>query len=133
MSRWNTVGTVCDGAQVVDLLVRLLKFPVGGVVDEVYFSRVCVEIYALLYTYMMGPSKKNSLYFAKNIDFFESQLLQKIAKVRNRSSSSAAPTPNSQRPDSLLFALCSLPSGPLAARIRANSLTVTVILILITN
>lgn len=68
--------------QVVDLLVRLLKFPVGGVVDECYFSRVCVEIYALLYTYMMGPSKKNSLYFAKNIDFFESQLLQKIAKVR---------------------------------------------------
>ena len=96
-----------DGEQVVRLLVRLLKFPVGGVVDEVYFSRVCFEIYALLYTYMMGPSKKNSLYFAKNIDFFESQLLQKIAKVRNRTLSSffAAPTPNSQRPASLPFAL----------------------------
>jgi len=35
---------------------------------------VLVECYNVLYTYLMGDSRKNELYIAKYIDFFNSQI-----------------------------------------------------------
>lgn len=69
--------------RIVDLLVRLLKYPIKAVVDEMYMVKIAAQVYSILYTYMRGSSKKNSLYFAKYIDFFEEQLSQKVfAKFR---------------------------------------------------
>ena len=37
-------------------------------------TRVLVECYDVLYTYLKGDSRKNELYIAKHIEFFESQI-----------------------------------------------------------
>ena len=38
-----------------------------------HVTRIFVEAYDVLYTYLMGNSRKNELYIAKYIDFFLSQ------------------------------------------------------------
>ena len=38
--------------------------------------------YNVLYTYMIGQSRKNSLYFAKYIDFFQLQISVKLVSTR---------------------------------------------------
>lgn len=40
--------------------------------------QVFKEAYEILYTYMIGKSRKNALYFAKYIEFFQTQFTQKV-------------------------------------------------------
>ena len=40
-----------------------------------------MEGYDVLYTYLMGDSRKNELYIAKHIDFFESQISYEVITV----------------------------------------------------
>ena len=65
--------------QVIDLLVKILQFPLDGVPDEQNIILVFKEAYEILYTYMIGKSRKNALYFAKYIEFFQTQFTQKVA------------------------------------------------------
>ena len=62
----------------VDLLVDFLHFDVERVIDEQYLTKVFEQIYGVLLIYMRGSSKKNSLYLAKYIEFFEKQLSLKV-------------------------------------------------------
>lgn len=72
--------------QVIDLLVKILQFPLDGVPDEQNIILVFKEAYEILYTYMIGKSRKNALYFAKYIEFFQTQFTQKVRlKSINRS------------------------------------------------
>ncbi|KAL5022859.1 hypothetical protein ScPMuIL_002014, partial [Solemya velum] len=63
--------------RVIDLLVRILQCPLDGVPDESNIVQVFKEAYEILYTYMIGKSRKNALYFAKYIEFFQTQFTQK--------------------------------------------------------
>uniref|UniRef100_A0A1I8IDC1 Inositol 1,4,5-trisphosphate receptor n=1 Tax=Macrostomum lignano TaxID=282301 RepID=A0A1I8IDC1_9PLAT len=63
--------------RVIDLLVTLLKFPLKAVQDEHNLTKVFSEAYDILHTYMMGNSRKNALYFAKYIEFFQTQMVDK--------------------------------------------------------
>jgi len=63
---------------VIDLLVRLLEFPLQVAVDLSHLVRVFKGAYDVLYTYMIGNSRKNALYFAKYIDFFQTQIIVKV-------------------------------------------------------
>ncbi|KAL4233980.1 hypothetical protein ACF0H5_005635 [Mactra antiquata] len=63
--------------RVIDLLVKILQFPLDGVPDEQNIVLVFKEAYEILYTYMIGKSRKNALYFAKYIEFFQTQFTQK--------------------------------------------------------
>lgn len=64
--------------QVIDLLVKILQCPLDGAVDEMNLVQVFKEAYEILYTYMIGKSRKNALYFAKYIEFFQTQFTQKV-------------------------------------------------------
>jgi len=66
--------------KVIDLLVRLLQFPLQGAVDLAHLVRVFKGAYDVLYTYMIGNSRKNALYFAKYIDFFQTQIIVKVVQ-----------------------------------------------------
>jgi inositol 1,4,5-triphosphate receptor type 1 len=57
--------------------VRLLQCPLQGAPDQTHLTRVFRGAYDVLYTYMIGNSRKNSLYFAKYIDFFQTQITVK--------------------------------------------------------
>uniref|UniRef100_A0A1I8H777 Inositol 1,4,5-trisphosphate receptor n=1 Tax=Macrostomum lignano TaxID=282301 RepID=A0A1I8H777_9PLAT len=63
--------------RVIDLLVMLLKIPLTGPLDEHHFGRVFSDAYDILHTYMLGNSRKNALYFAKYIEFFQTQMVDK--------------------------------------------------------
>ncbi|BFZ19740.1 hypothetical protein BsWGS_22779 [Bradybaena similaris] len=63
--------------RVIDLLVKILQCPLDGQPDEMNLTSVFKEAYDTLYTYMIGRSRKNALYFAKYIDFFQTQFTQK--------------------------------------------------------
>ncbi|XP_041375499.1 inositol 1,4,5-trisphosphate receptor type 3-like [Gigantopelta aegis] len=63
--------------RVIDLLVKILKCPLNAVMDEVNLVQIFKEAYDILYTYMIGKSRKNALYFAKYIEFFQTQFTQK--------------------------------------------------------
>ncbi|KAK3610322.1 hypothetical protein CHS0354_029791 [Potamilus streckersoni] len=63
--------------RVIDLLVKILQCPLDGVADEQNLILVFKEAYEILYTYMIGKSRKNALYFAKYIEFFQTQFTQK--------------------------------------------------------
>ncbi|GFN95264.1 inositol 1,4,5-trisphosphate receptor type 1 [Plakobranchus ocellatus] len=63
--------------RVIDLLVLILKCPLDGKSDEANLTSVFKEAYDTLYTYMIGRSRKNALYFAKYIEFFQTQFTQK--------------------------------------------------------
>jgi hypothetical protein len=76
---------------VIDLLVRILQCTLGGSQDEVNLIQVFKEAYEILYTYMIGKSRKNALYFAKYIDFFQTQFQQKVMIMNSSSSSSFYP------------------------------------------
>ena len=70
--------------QVIDLLVRLLQCPLEGAIDQNHMLRVFKGSYAVLYTYMIGNSRKNALYFAKYIEFFQLQITVKIVSATLR-------------------------------------------------
>ncbi|CAH1798283.1 unnamed protein product [Owenia fusiformis] len=59
--------------KIIDLLVQLVKCNLKGVADQVHLTDVFKGAYEVLYTYMIGNSRKNALYFAKYIDFFQTQ------------------------------------------------------------
>ena len=65
-------------SQVIDLLVKILQCPLDGAIDEMNLIQVFKEAYEILYTYMIGKSRKNALYFAKYIEFFQTQFTQKV-------------------------------------------------------
>lgn len=61
---------------IIDLLVKILQLPVEDIVNHELMTEVTKSVYGVLHTYMMGNSRKNSLYFAKYIDFFQSKFSQ---------------------------------------------------------
>ncbi|KAL4234550.1 hypothetical protein ACF0H5_006191 [Mactra antiquata] len=63
--------------RVIDLLVRLLQCPLKDGDEETHMIRIYKEAYDVLHAYMIGKSRKNALYFAKYIDFFQTQFTQK--------------------------------------------------------
>ncbi|CAH1798712.1 unnamed protein product [Owenia fusiformis] len=63
--------------RIIDLLVKLLKTDLRTAHDQGHLTRVFKEGYDVLYSYMIGRSRKNALYFAKYIDFFQTQISQK--------------------------------------------------------
>ena len=67
--------------RVIDLLVRLLQTPLQGAIDLTHLTRVFKGAYDVLYTYMIGNSRKNALYFAKYIDFFQTQITVKVGDI----------------------------------------------------
>lgn len=42
------------------------------------FTAIATEIYDVLYAYLMGDSRKNELYLAKNMQFFEVEILKEV-------------------------------------------------------
>lgn len=68
----------------IDLLVKLLQCPLDGAADEINLIQVFKEAYDILYTYMCGKSRKNALYFAKYIEFFQTQFTQKVSYMLNK-------------------------------------------------
>lgn len=64
--------------QVIDLLVNLLQCPLGDGEEESHVIRIFKEAYDVLHAYMIGKSRKNALYMAKYIDFFQTQFTQKV-------------------------------------------------------
>ncbi|KAK2140830.1 hypothetical protein LSH36_1236g00007 [Paralvinella palmiformis] len=68
--------------RVIDLLVRLLQCPLQGAIDQTHLTKVFKGAYDVLYTYMIGNSRKNALYFAKYIDFFQTQITVKVIVKR---------------------------------------------------
>ncbi|KAL8600024.1 hypothetical protein ACOMHN_057793 [Nucella lapillus] len=67
--------------RVVELLVSLLRVPYMGSPDQSHLTKIFVEAYNVLYTYLMGDSRKNELYIAKYIDFFLTQFEYKAGKI----------------------------------------------------
>ena len=65
--------------QVIDLLVNLLQCPLGDGEEESHVIRIFKEAYDVLHAYMIGKSRKNALYMAKYIDFFQTQFTQKVS------------------------------------------------------
>ncbi len=67
--------------QLIDAIVALLKCPLAeDAPDWNQVSDVYRTAYEVLYTYTLGKSKKNALYFGKYIDFFTTQLGRKVSK-----------------------------------------------------
>ena len=63
----------------IDLLVKLLQCPLRTESDEQHqMIRIFKEAYDVLHAYMLGKSRKNALYIAKYIDFFQTQFTQKV-------------------------------------------------------
>ncbi|CAH1800283.1 unnamed protein product [Owenia fusiformis] len=60
--------------RIVELLVKLLQIPYRHSPDQTHLTKIFVEGYDVLYTYLMGDSRKNELYIAKHIEFFQSQI-----------------------------------------------------------
>ncbi|KAK3085572.1 hypothetical protein FSP39_005468 [Pinctada imbricata] len=63
--------------RVIDLLVNLLQCPLREGDEESHMIRIFKEAYDVLHAYMIGKSRKNALYMAKYIDFFQTQFTQK--------------------------------------------------------
>jgi len=85
MGQWRRIESPykCALLQVIDLMVRLLQCPLQTAVDQTHLTRVFKGAYDVLYTYMVGNSRKNSLYFAKYIDFFQTQIIVKVVRLGN--------------------------------------------------
>ncbi|XP_070538210.1 inositol 1,4,5-trisphosphate-gated calcium channel ITPR3-like [Ptychodera flava] len=60
--------------KILDLLVQICQLPFNGTGDERYASQIIVECYKVMYTYVLGDSRKNELYIARFIDFFQIQI-----------------------------------------------------------
>ncbi|KAH9502988.1 hypothetical protein Btru_072533, partial [Bulinus truncatus] len=63
--------------RVIDLLVKLLQCPLREEDEQIHMIRIFKEAYDVLHAYMLGKSRKNALYIAKYIDFFQTQFTQK--------------------------------------------------------
>ncbi|CAD5118285.1 DgyrCDS6999 [Dimorphilus gyrociliatus] len=60
--------------KLLDLLVKILKFPYEGMKDAKHLLAIFVQIYNVLRVYTEGKSKKNSIYCARYIDIFTEHL-----------------------------------------------------------
>ncbi|XP_062567417.1 inositol 1,4,5-trisphosphate receptor type 3-like isoform X1 [Saccostrea cucullata] len=67
--------------RIVELLIYLLQIPFRGSPDQFHLTKIFVEAYNVLYTYLMGDSRKNELYIAKYIDFFLPQFELKEGQI----------------------------------------------------
>lgn len=74
----TTVRKLCVRVQIIDLLVAVLKCPLSESADDINLITVFKSAYEVLYTYMVGNSRKNALYFAKYIGFFQTQFGVKV-------------------------------------------------------
>ncbi|CAG5132423.1 unnamed protein product, partial [Candidula unifasciata] len=63
--------------RVIDLLVKLLQCSLRDGDEQLHMIRIFKETYDVLHAYMLGRSRKNALYIAKYIDFFQTQFTQK--------------------------------------------------------
>ena len=79
--------------QVIDLLVKILQIDLEGSIDCTHLTKVFKSAYDALYTYMIGNSRKNALYFAKYIDFFNTQITVTIVST-STSSTPRSPSPS---------------------------------------
>ena len=62
-------------------MVRFLKCTqqsLGGAGGQ-SIQLICGDIYSVMEGYLMGDSRKNELYFAKNIEFFETQFKVEVS------------------------------------------------------
>lgn len=79
LHRWSSFfDALCCVQQIIDVLVRVLQCPLQGAADQSHLTKVFKGTYDVLYTYMIGNSRKNALYFAKYIDFFQTQITVKV-------------------------------------------------------
>lgn len=62
----------------IDLLVKLLQCPLREGDEQLHMIHIFKEAYDVLHAYMLGKSRKNALYIAKYIDFFQTQFTQKV-------------------------------------------------------
>lgn len=62
----------------IDLLVKLLQCSLREGDEQLHMIRIFKETYDVLHAYMLGRSRKNALYIAKYIDFFQTQFTQKV-------------------------------------------------------
>ncbi|KAH3769464.1 hypothetical protein DPMN_170733 [Dreissena polymorpha] len=68
-----------------NLIQDLLQCSLKEGDEETHMIRIFKEAYDVLHAYMIGKSRKNALYFAKYIDFFQTQFTQKmIRKIVDR-------------------------------------------------
>ena len=58
----------------------MIQYPME---DSPHIASVYKAAYDVLHTYMIGDSKKNALYFAKYIDFFQTQFSVKVSDRRS--------------------------------------------------
>ena len=61
--------------------MKILQCPLQGASDQPHLTKVFKAAYDVLYTYMVGSSRKNALYFAKYIPFFQSQIIVTIVSA----------------------------------------------------
>ena len=67
--------------QVIDLLVRYLKLDVSSSSSNARLAeRIVLEAYDVIEAYLLGDSRKNELYFAKYIDYFNTQFNAKVSE-----------------------------------------------------
>ena len=64
--------------QVIDLLVRYLKSSSSS--NARLAERIVLEAYDVIEAYLLGDSRKNELYFAKYIDYFNTQFNAKVSE-----------------------------------------------------
>ncbi|XP_077987360.1 inositol 1,4,5-trisphosphate-gated calcium channel ITPR1-like [Glandiceps talaboti] len=62
--------------KVVELLVQISQLSYIGTNDERFSVQIIVECYNVMHTYVLGDSRKNELYIARFIDFFQTQILR---------------------------------------------------------
>ena len=50
-----------------------------GCFDFRFAVQIIVECYNVMHTYVLGDSRKNELYIARFIDFFQTQILREVS------------------------------------------------------
>ncbi|XP_070537450.1 LOW QUALITY PROTEIN: inositol 1,4,5-trisphosphate-gated calcium channel ITPR3-like [Ptychodera flava] len=60
--------------KILELLVQICQLSYIGTSDERFAVQIIVECYNVMHTYVLGDSRKNELYIARFIDFFQTQI-----------------------------------------------------------
>lgn len=63
----------------------LFQSPILSICLFSHMSKIFVEAYDVLYTYLMGDSRKNELYIAKHVQFFQTQFDHQVSFFHRRS------------------------------------------------
>nr|XP_006825393.1 PREDICTED: inositol 1,4,5-trisphosphate receptor type 1-like [Saccoglossus kowalevskii] len=62
--------------KILELLVQIAQISYMGTNDEKLMVDIIVACYNVMHTYVIGDSRKNELYIARFIDFFQTQILR---------------------------------------------------------